>query len=66
MVRRVSLPRCGGYVRGGMLVFMAGREEAWGRLRAWSEEPEATAVLTDIDGTLAPIVPTPDMSEVPA
>jgi trehalose 6-phosphate phosphatase len=44
---------------------MAGREKAWGRLRTWSEHPGSTAVLTDIDGTLAPIVPTPDMSEVP-
>ncbi len=44
---------------------MASRDEAWGRLRTWSEEPESTAILTDIDGTLAPIVPTPDMSEVP-
>ena len=34
------------------------------RLRAWGEEPGAVAVLTDIDGTLAPIVPTPDMSEI--
>jgi trehalose 6-phosphate phosphatase len=49
-----------------MLVSMTDRKEAWGRLRAWSEEPGVTAVLTDIDGTLAPIVPTPDMSEVPA
>jgi trehalose 6-phosphate phosphatase len=38
--------------------------EAWERLRTWSEEPGSVAVLTDIDGTLAPIVPTPDMSEV--
>ena len=38
--------------------------EARERLRAWSEEPHSVAVLTDIDGTLAPIVPTPDMSEV--
>ena len=45
---------------------VADRDEAWERLRAWSEEPGSTAVLTDIDGTLAPIVPTPDMSEVPA
>ncbi len=45
---------------------MVDRDEAWERLRAWSEEPGAVAVLTDIDGTLAPIVPTPDMSEVPA
>ena len=35
------------------------------RLQAWREEPGPVAVLTDIDGTLAPIVPTPDMSEVP-
>jgi trehalose 6-phosphate phosphatase len=34
------------------------------RLQAWREEPGSVAVLTDIDGTLAPIVPTPDMSEV--
>jgi len=34
------------------------------RLRAWGEEPRTVAVLTDIDGTLAPIVPTPDMSEI--
>jgi trehalose 6-phosphate phosphatase len=38
---------------------------AWERLRTWGEEPHSVAVLTDIDGTLAPIVPTPDMSEVP-
>jgi trehalose 6-phosphate phosphatase len=35
-------------------------------LRTWSEAPDTVAILTDIDGTLAPIVPTPDMSEVPA
>jgi trehalose 6-phosphate phosphatase len=35
-------------------------------LRSWSEAPDSAAILTDIDGTLAPIVPTPDMSEVPA
>jgi trehalose 6-phosphate phosphatase len=40
--------------------------EAWERLRAWNEEPRSVAVLTDIDGTLAPIVPTPGMSEVSA
>jgi trehalose 6-phosphate phosphatase len=49
-----------------MLIFMVDEPKAWGRLKAWSEEPGLTAVLTDIDGTLAPIVPTPDMSEVPA
>ena len=38
---------------------------AWERLRTWGEEPRSVAVLTDIDGTLAPIAPTPDMSEVP-
>jgi len=38
---------------------------AWKRLRTWGEEPRSVAVLTDIDGTLAPIAPTPDMSEVP-
>jgi len=38
--------------------------ETWERLRFWGEEPGKVAVLTDIDGTLAPIVPTPDMSEI--
>src|ERR671916_3183286 len=38
--------------------------EAYKRLRAWGEEPGSVALLTDIDGTLAPIVPTPDISEV--
>jgi trehalose 6-phosphate phosphatase len=37
---------------------------AYERLRTWAEEPGSVAVLTDIDGTLAPIVPTPDMSEI--
>ena len=40
-------------------------KDAWERLRSWGREPDTTAILTDIDGTLAPIVPTPDMSEVP-
>jgi trehalose 6-phosphate phosphatase len=40
-------------------------EEAWERLRSWAQDPDKVAVLTDIDGVLAPIVPTPDMSEVP-
>jgi trehalose 6-phosphate phosphatase len=40
-------------------------EEAWEQLRSWSRDPDKVAVLTDIDGVLAPIVPTPDMSEVP-
>jgi len=35
-----------------------------GQLLAWREAPETVAVFTDIDGTLAPIVPTPDVSEV--
>ena len=41
-------------------------DEIRGLLRAWSEAPGSVAIFTDIDGTLAPIVPTPDMSEVPA
>jgi trehalose 6-phosphate phosphatase len=41
-----------------------GREAYEERLRTWGEEPGSVAVLTDIDGTLAPIVPTPDLSEV--
>src|SRR5918995_647674 len=45
---------------------MAERTEAWERLGAWRQDPGSAAILTDIDGTLAPIVPTPDMSEVPA
>ena len=40
-------------------------KDAWERLRSWSREPGTAAILTDIDGTLAPIVPSPDMSEVP-
>ncbi|CAA9477896.1 MAG: Trehalose-6-phosphate phosphatase [uncultured Rubrobacteraceae bacterium] len=36
------------------------------RIEAWREEAGSVAILTDIDGTLAPIVPTPDMSEVSA
>jgi trehalose 6-phosphate phosphatase len=40
-------------------------EEAWEQLRSWSRDPDKVAVLTDIDGVLAPIVPTPDRSEVP-
>lgn len=39
-------------------------EEIRERLRAWREEPGSVAVFTDIDGTLAPIVPTPDMAEI--
>src|SRR3712207_3157937 len=37
---------------------------AWKRLEGWGEEPSSVAILTDINGTLAPIVPTPDLSEV--
>ncbi len=40
-------------------------EEAREQLRSWAQDPDKVAVLTDIDGVLAPIVPTPDMSEVP-
>ena len=40
-------------------------EKAWERLRGWSQKPGTAAILTDIDGVLVPIVPTPDMSEVP-
>ncbi len=43
---------------------MVDGREAYKRLRTWGEEPGSVALLTDIDGTLAPIVPTPDMSEV--
>jgi trehalose 6-phosphate phosphatase len=39
-------------------------DEIRGQLHAWREAPETVAIFTDIDGTLAPIVPTPDMSEV--
>src|SRR3712207_9327641 len=45
---------------------MVGDDKAKELLRTWSEAPNTVAILTDIDGTLAPIVPTPDMSEVPA
>lgn len=40
-------------------------KEAWERLTCWRRDPGTTAIATDIDGVLAPIVPTPDMSEVP-
>ena len=40
-------------------------EKAWKTLKSWSGEPGRVALFTDIDGTLAPIVPTPDLSEVP-
>ena len=40
-------------------------EKVWKQLRNWSQAPGTAAILTDIDGVLAPIVSTPDMSEVP-
>jgi trehalose 6-phosphate phosphatase len=40
-------------------------ETAWEQLESWNWDPGTAAILTDIDGVLAPIVPTPDMSEVP-
>jgi len=45
---------------------MVGDDKTQQSLLRWSEAPGSAAILTDIDGTLAPIVPTPDMSEVPA
>jgi trehalose 6-phosphate phosphatase len=45
---------------------MVGDDDTREQLRAWREAPGSVAIFTDIDGTLAPIVPTPDMSEVPA
>lgn len=49
--------------RGGYAAFMQGGA-AWRQLETWKEDPGSVAILTDIDGTLAPIVSTPDMSEV--
>ena len=49
-----------GILRGGM----TGREEIREKVEAWRRDPGSSAILTDIDGTLAPIVPTPDMSEI--
>jgi trehalose 6-phosphate phosphatase len=43
---------------------MEERAETKERLEAWRRDPGSSVVLTDIDGTLAPIVPTPDMAEV--
>ncbi|MBA2692434.1 MAG: trehalose-phosphatase [Rubrobacter sp.] len=40
-------------------------ERAWPRLAAWSEDPKSSAILTDIDGTLSPIAPTPAVAFVP-
>jgi len=51
-------------VRGGYAAVMDDAA-AWKQLEGWREDPASVAILTDIDGTLAPIVPTPDMSEVP-
>lgn len=39
--------------------------DSWQTLRNWGRELCKVGVFTDIDGTLAPIVPTPDLSEVP-
>jgi trehalose-phosphatase len=39
--------------------------EVWERLEDWARDPSTVAISTDIDGTLAPIVPTPDEAEVP-
>lgn len=39
-------------------------EKAWRRLEDWSRDLGTVAVLTDVDGTLAPIVSTPDEAEV--
>jgi trehalose 6-phosphate phosphatase len=43
---------------------MAERIDTWERLEAWRRDPRSSAILTDIDGTLAPIAPTPDLAEV--
>ena len=43
---------------------MTERDEIRERVEAWRRDPGSSAILTDIDGVLAPIVPTPDMSEV--
>jgi trehalose 6-phosphate phosphatase len=40
-------------------------EEAWEKLKGFARDPDTAAISTDIDGVIAPIVPTPDMSEVP-
>src|SRR5919202_764908 len=47
------------------LSFLVVSEKAWERLKRWGQDPGTVAISTDIDGVLAPIVPTPDMSEVP-
>jgi trehalose 6-phosphate phosphatase len=38
--------------------------DGWDRISSWREDPGSVAILTDIDGTLSPIVATPDLSEV--
>lgn len=43
---------------------MVESRDPWQTLRDWSGTPRETGIFTDIDGTLAPIVPTPDMAEV--
>jgi len=40
-------------------------EEVWERLRDWAKDPSTVAISTDVDGTLAPIVSTPEEAEVP-
>lgn len=40
-------------------------DKLWERLEAWREDPKSAAILTDIDGTLAPIAPTPAEASVP-
>ena len=62
MLAQLDRRSAGGYPAG----VMRGEERTRDLLRTWSEAPDSAAILTDIDGTLAPIVPTPDMSEVPA
>ena len=51
--------------RDGILRRVMGEDGTRELMRAWSEAPDSVAIFTDIDGTLAPIVPTPDMAEVP-
>jgi trehalose 6-phosphate phosphatase len=55
----LDLGSAGGYPARAMV-----EDEIRGQLHAWREAPGTVAIFTDIDGTLAPIVPTPDMSEV--
>jgi trehalose 6-phosphate phosphatase len=55
----LDLGSAGGYSARAMV-----EDEIRGQLHAWREAPGTVAIFTDIDGTLAPIVPTPDMSEV--